>query len=740
MTKASVIRNKFTGGEISQNVHAGRNDVEKFQFGLEHSLNALQFIQGPWTRRPGTKYVASTKFPSKETRLMRFEFSITQAYIIEVGDLYMRFFRNHGQITNATNAITGATNANPVVLTSTGHTILNGDKVVVLDVVGMEELNNREFTAANVTANTLELAGVDGTAYDAYVSGGTVAEIYEIATTYAEADIFDLEFSQSADVVYITHPSYKPAKLSRLGHTSWTLADIDFIDGPYLPTNTSATTMTPSATSGTGKTMTASSAFFLSTDVGRHIRAKHSTTWGWAKIVGYTSSTVVTIDIQSNFGGVGATLDWRVGAWSDTTSYPATTGFYEDRLFYGGALNLPQRLDGSETGQYDTFSPTETNGDIVDSTAISFSMNSPQVNSIIWISDNDRGLLVGTSGAEWVVRPSSLAEALTALNVSSKVSTRNGSAKIPPIQVGRGTVYVQNKKRKLNQFQFFFEVDGFISADLTVFAEHITDSGVAGMAFTQEPLPIIWVNLADGSLVSCMIDEAQEIVGWNRHHICGVFDGGIAQVKSIAQIPDPTETRDELWLLVKRTKGGSTVQEIEYMEKVFEETDAAADAYFMDSGLQYSGASTTELTGLWHLNGETVAIIGDGTLHPSKVVTNGKVTLDRAVTTASVGCGYASSGMTTRWDAGARDGTAQGKTNRINKVLMRLIRSSALQYGPDVNGPLDTYSFEAPLFSGYVELDWDDDYDYEGRVAWKVDTPLPLTIAAIIAQGTTQDR
>ena len=135
----------------------------------------------------------------------------------------------------------------------------------------MTEVNARRYTVANKTTNTFELSGVNSSSYTTYTSGGTAAKVYEITTEYTSSQLAELQFAQSADVMYIVQESLKPRKLSRTGHTAWTLTEVDFKRGPYLDQNTSSTTMTPSGTSGS-VTITASSSTFVANDVGRLIK------------------------------------------------------------------------------------------------------------------------------------------------------------------------------------------------------------------------------------------------------------------------------------------------------------------------------------------------------------------------------------------------------------------------------------------------------------------------------------
>jgi len=151
-----------------------------------------------------------------------------QAYLLEFTDLKMRIYKDEGVIVEANKTISGATQADPCVITATAHGYSDGDEVFIDSVVGMTELNGKFFLVANKTANTFELTDVDGTGIDAtgftaYSSAGTVARIVEVTTVYPEAVLFELKVAQNADTMYIVHRSHDPYKLTRTSHVAWTL-------------------------------------------------------------------------------------------------------------------------------------------------------------------------------------------------------------------------------------------------------------------------------------------------------------------------------------------------------------------------------------------------------------------------------------------------------------------------------------------------------------------------------------
>jgi len=243
----------FTAGEISPRLE-GRTNLEKYREGLAELTNMVVMPHGGVTRRPGTEFLGEVKDSTVKTRLIPFQFKTSDTYILEFGNQVMRVYRDGLVVLNATDkTITGATAANPVVITSNSHGFTNGQEIYIDNVGGMTQLNGRQFRVANVTTNTFSLKNLfnenlNGSSFTAYTSGGTATLIYETATPYAAADIFDLRFAQSADVMYIVHPSYPIRTLTRTDHNAWTFATLS-ITGSPSPNINNATNQYPSVVS-----------------------------------------------------------------------------------------------------------------------------------------------------------------------------------------------------------------------------------------------------------------------------------------------------------------------------------------------------------------------------------------------------------------------------------------------------------------------------------------------------------
>ena len=505
----------------------GRTDFAKYFNGATTIENFVVMPHGPVMRRPGTYFVSEIKTSSTSTRLIPFTFSTTQTYILEFGNQYIRFFKDDGQIVEGDKTITGITAADPAVVTSSSHGYSDGDFVTISSVVGMTEVNNKTFKVSNKTTNTFELQDVDGndinsSGYTAYSSAGVANRIYQITTSYTTAQLFDLKFAQSADVMYICHPSHEASKLSRTGHTSWTLSEVDFAEtGPYMDTNTTTTTLTPASSgTGTGVNITASAIVginsgtgFQTTDVGRILKFNS----GEAVITARTNTTVVVCTITKAFTNTDATVAFNLGSFSDTTGHPSVVTFFQQRLVFAGTSDQPQTMFFSKSGDYENM----TAGTDADDAMI-YTIASNQVNAIKAMKAT-RTLIVMTTGGEYAVSAGT-ASAITPTNISIIKQSNYGSAGVDALSIGNATIFLQRAKRKMRELAYNFDTDGYVAPDLTILSEHITDSGITQMDYQQEPYSVVWGTRTDGILTGLTYNRLENVVAWHRHIIGGKSD------------------------------------------------------------------------------------------------------------------------------------------------------------------------------------------------------------------------
>ena len=476
--KVSPGQTSFNAGELSP-LLKGRPSLEKFKNGCETLENFIPQIQGPARKRPGTRFVAEVKDSADATRLLPFEYSISQSYVLEFGDLYVRFYLDGG-----------------VVESSPGVPL-------------------------------------------------------EVVSPYTSAQVGSLEYAQSADVIYITHPEHPPYKLARTSALVWTLTAVTFAWPPFNDENTGTTTITASAVTGAGITLTASASLFVAGDVGSYFKISevsaskynqwttgvahtsgdivyylgniyqagttasagtrppiHTTgaesdgavTWtflhdgaGYAQVTAYISATQVTATVVKRLPTTSATTRWSEGAWSNRRGHPHAVTFYEDRLWFAGSTSRPQTLWASVSGDYENHKYGTNDDD-----ALNYTINTQDMNTIEWLAPT-KVLAIGTANGEFTLSATQISDPVTPTNVKITPQTTFGSATdVKPLRVGSVILFLQRAGRKLREYAYQFDTDSFVAPNMNVLADHITKSGVLELAYQQEPSQIVWAPRTDG--------------------------------------------------------------------------------------------------------------------------------------------------------------------------------------------------------------------------------------------------
>ena len=756
MARVSTALTNFTGGQLSDRME-GRTDFQKYFSGCKTLENFIVQPHGSVTRRPGTTFVSEVKTSSLKTRLIPFEFSTEQSYALEFGNNYIRFYKDNGAVLEANKTITGITQANPGVVTSAAHGYSNGDTVVITGVVGMTQVNNKRFKVASVATNTFQLQDIDGnnvntTSYTAYTSGGIANRVYTLTTTYLTADLFEIKYAQSADVMYLCHPDYSVKKLSRTGHTSWTITEVEFSNGPFLDHNITTTTLNPShRQAGQTTTVTASSTTgindgngFTSDDIGRLVHFDD----GHFEITSITSTTVVVGTVIKTFTASTASTDWALGAFSEYTGYPSCVTFYEQRLVFAGTQHQPQTLYFSKSGDYENMFDNY-HGTVAADDAMIYTIASNQVN-VIQSLKATRTLIILTSGGEFTLNSDSTGTAVSPTNINIKKQSNYGASNIDALSVGNATLFVQRAKRKLRELAYNFDTDGYVAPDMTILAEDVTLSGLDELTYQQEPHSIIWGIRGDGVLVGLTYQRSEQVVAWHQHKLGGSF-GATAHgiVESVISISGNSYNRtdeDQIWVIVKRTINGTTRRYVEYFTP-FQFDSSLTQFQFVDSALAYSGSATSTLTGLDHLEAQSIRVIANGATHSDKTVSSGSITLDRTTTAAKVGLAYTSTLQTMRLDVGSQDGTSQGKTKRIFDVTLRFYETVGAKVGPDLNN-LEEIPFRSsaasmdvavPLFTGDKKIEFRGNFETDGYLFVVQDQALPMTLLSLYPRLITND-
>lgn len=760
MAKASPVFANFTAGELSPRLD-GRTDLGKYFNGCKELSNFVVHPHGGASRRPGTLFVREVKNSANNCRLIPFEFNVEQAYVLEFGDLYFRIHKDGGTVVSG---------GSPVeVTTPYAHTELANLKFTQsADVMYLVHPDHpvQKITRTSHTAWTItEVDFRRGPLQDPLLDGSTLTASARTGTVTITASVNTFASTDVGRIVKL-HDGY--AEIS--SYTSATSVDATVLENEdgrteLMPSYTTTTIQffegDPSATGlEHNDRIQDSSGGFIDEGfkVGMRMTITGSTSNNKtsALIVSVTDDTILfapSVDLVDEAAGDTVTMvgdleadeGYQLGAFSETTGYPATVAFYEQRLVFANTQEEPQTIFFSQGGDFENFTQGTGAAD-----ALTYTIGSNQVNVIQYLSSG-RVLIVGTSGGEFAVSASGTTEPISPTNAQIKRQSSYGAANIQPVPVGNVTLFVQRAKRKVRELVYDFDSDSYYAPDLTLLSEHITESGIKEMAFQQEPDNVVWCVLENGKLVGMTYRREEQVIAWHEHKIGGSstvnsVDYAYGFVESIATIPGDLD-EDAVYLVINRQVDGGTVRYVEYFSN-FDFGDDILDAHFLDSGLTYKGSATSSLSGLDHLEGQTVSIIADGSAHADKTVASGAVTLDRSASDVHIGLSYTSRLQTMRIDAGGTEGTSQGKTKRIRDVTLRLYRSVGAKVGPE-EATLDIIPFRSsaaamdtavPLFTGDKDIEFDGDYDTDGFIVVEQSQPLPMTLLAIYPRLQTFDR
>lgn len=755
----------FAGGEITPELF-GRFELTKFQTGLRKALNFITLPHGPAVRRPGTRHVLEARDSTRRVRVIPFAFSAEQTMVLEFGHGYIRFHTNGGTLVETGLAITGITQATPGVLTYTGADPANGDWMYLSGIGGMTQLNGRWVKAAGVDtgAKTFQLtdlagANIDTTGFDAFTAGGTAARAYNLSTPYNEADLFDLHYAQNSDVLTLTHPSYPAKQLARLGATNWTLTDLSFyptIDPPsgltVTPTIATATNLSPQAYTVTAIDADGVTESYAASSVGTSNNltlAGNYNTISWTAIPGASRYNVYK-QRGGSFGYVGQTAGTSIvddNVVADTIKsppenlislntgageYPSAITYHEQRRWFAGTDNKPQSIFATRNGtEANLTSSVPSQAD----DGLEFRVAAQQQNRIrhlVPLSD----LMALTAGAEFRIFADS-EPAITPTSLSVKPMGYSGASNVQPVVTSGSVLYVQAQGSRVRELAYGGEAGqgAYRSIDMTIMAPHLFNGyTISDLAYSRAPDQLCWAVRSDGTLLGMTYVPEQQVYGWHQHTTDGEFE-------SVCTVAEGSESAT--YVVVKRTLGGRTVRLIERMaSRLF--TDQA-DAYFVDSGGTYDGAPTTTVTGLWHLEGETVSILADGAVEPDQVVADGSITLETACSVVQVGLPYTSDLQTLPLAFEGMEAAGQGTLKNVTDVHLRVTQTSLFETGPDFDRLTprrsrqvsDNYDSPPSLKTAEVRVKIDGSWNTDASVCVRQSAPLPLSVLAMTLEVAT---
>lgn len=685
----------FTAGELAPALWA-RVDLAKYSTGLKTAVNLFIHPHGGASNRAGLEFIREVKNSAHNARLVPFQFNTQQSYELEFGNLYFRVFRDGG-----------------LVLTGGGS-------------------------------------------------------IYEVTTPYLHTEVGDLVFIQEADVMYICHPEHPVQKLSRLADNNWTLTAVTF--APKMTAPGTPTVTKPGDTSGqpgytatvyrykvsavsdaTGEESLPSSFGSVTNDLsidGGINRVSWSAVTGAGRYIvykedngvyGYIGGTSgLSFDDQNIVADLADTPQTARNPFGSAGNYPRCAAFIEQRLAFASTKNDPQAVWLSQSANYENFgysSPSKA------SDAVTFRIKARQVNEIRSMLAV-KGLMVLTSGAEWIVSGGSQSDAITPSSIKIDNQGYRGCAKAQPIAVGNTVLFAQDRGGVIRDFSYEFSQDSFTGKDLTILARHLfSNKNIKSWAYSQAPHSIVWVVLDDGSLVSLTYMKEHDVWAWTQHE-----SAASAAFEDVSVIAEGNE--DVPYFIVRRTIGGSTKRYIERLHtRVFSVID---DAFFVDSGLTYDGSPVTTIDGLDHLEGQSVVALADGNVVRNLTVTGGEITLQNAASVVHVGLPMVAKLQTLDLDLGSVQGlgTVQGRMKSVSELTLRVEDTRGIFIGPKDGERDDRHLVEYKQrstenwneaiqpYTGDVRMTPQWDWSNGGNMWVKQFDPLPMTILAIMPDVT----
>lgn len=753
MARVDRVQSSFTRGILSERIR-GRIDFEGLFSGAADILNGMVLPQGGVIRRSGTRHVAEVKDSSKKVRLIPFIVSNEQAYVIELGDQYARFYRDEGQLTSSGSPVEISTPWTEDQLDAVSWTQSADVLYVAHPDVSPREIRRTSSTSFSIQEHPFEdgpfLSVNDtSTTLTPGSTSGTVTFTASATTGINGGDGF-----QSTDVgrlIRFEDSNGDWHSFEITAHTSTTEVDAELKTGGSLPNTNARDT-------------------------------------------------------------------WRLGEWSDTTGWPRAVGFHAERLWWGGTDNSPQTIWGSEVSDFAIHSPSDDDGTVVDTNAINVTISNNTVNTIRWFISVSDGLLIGTQGTEMLLAPATTTTGIAPGNVVVNRQSPHGSKEnVLPEFVSKSVVFVQRDGRTINDYAFNFDVNGFDAQSITVTAENLFRNGIKRLAYQQAPENVIWTLTEDGVLTGMTVEKSQRVFGWHRSLIADASAGG-GKLEDITVIPetdkdqlwlvmkrtidgntkryisfmedifedDTPETAfyldsalsldnpvgDGITDITQANPGvvttdsshglsnGDTVRlrDVEGMTEVnhrsfivsnktsttFELQDLDGNDVDTSDFSEYVRNGTvrkevTSVSGLSHLEGETVRILADGATHPDKTVSSGSISLDRGASIVHVGLGYDTEVVLLPFETGTENTTTVGRKKRIHQLHVRLLNTVGSFVGIEsetlqqivFRDPQDDMDVFVPLFTGVKTANIESRWKREQQVKVTSDGPLPWQLLNI---------
>ena len=745
----SVVQRSFSGGEWSPSLGA-RADLARYHLALRTCRNFLVQKHGGVANRAGFGFIEEIK-TSAATGTFLFPYLAddpNESILIEAGNGYLRFYKDGARVEVTHASVTAWSNV-------TAYTV--GDLADTGGVVYYCILAHTNQTPPNATY------------WYALSDASAGVAIYEVPTPFTAG----FRWNQSGPIVTLTDLSVAMYELIFLSLTRWVVQIVTIAPGVSAPTNLTATAGTvgagpagqwqiavTSAAPGTfEESMPVMSSRFQAlvptptapniyewtkatvggVDCPEYYVYRDSTNSGTLEFIGVCKTNALGSGAKVLFLDIGFVQDPALTPpindidLTSSNNRPAVSAFHQQRRFVAHTTTTPDAIWGSKVGQRSNFcrsSPLQDDDSL--SVRIAQNQNHP-VRHMVSVA---AGLIVFTAAGEHrLVSADGAGGPLTPNSLEAIQDLYVGAAEVPPQVTGNAVVYTQARAKVVRDVQYDQAVEGLAGRDLTLFAGHLfEDYTVVGHDYQQNDHSIHWFVRSDGTLLGLTYIREQEIMGWHRHDTYTASGTVQSVVESICVVPEDHE--DVLYLIVKRTINGGTKRYIERLETRII-TDFDSQAMFLDSSLsRVSGAPISTLTGLDHLEGQLIGVVGDGAYLGTFTVAAGQVALGASYSKIHAGLLIEADLETLDLDLAESD--VRDRKKRVGSVALLLQDSNrAFHVGIDEASltPYQPGEGEDPTsdeFSGIVELPILTDHNFAGRVFLRQAVPLPLTILAAI--------
>lgn len=401
--------------------------------------------------------------------------------------------------------------------------------------------------------------------------------------------------------------------------------------------------------------------------------------WGTVRITSVSSGSSATADVLFDIKSTEYTTSWAEGAWSPYRGYPTSVCFHEDRLVF----TRDQYLWTSWVDDYENFTVGDTANAPI-SWLISV-LDSP----IVWVDSHTTGLVLGTLGDEIrILQETGKHLSATEAPAIRRQTARGSATSVPHLMCGPAVIFCGRDRRKIYELAYSIDVDAYKAPDLCQLAEHILMEGVVDMEFQANPDPTIWVVCGDGKMAALLYNRAEEVVGWSSF----ITDG---EVESICCIPSSLSGEpgaDDLYMSIVRTVNGEVKRYIGVLENLdalrcSKTQTSPADFFCLDAGLTYDGGDDTSsiITGLEHLEGETVSALADGIVVEDMIVSGGSVTLPFEASLVHVGVPYTCTLTPTVFEIASDSGSSVGATKSLGKISIYYHKTLGGEIGASVD-------------------------------------------------------